>query len=607
MSQSGAIVTAMLDWATPRGIGFSHVVSLGDMADVDFGDMLDYLAADPQTRAILLYVEGITHGRKFMSAARAAARAKPVLVVKVGRFAAGAARRHARIPGRWPAPTRSMTPRSAAPACCASLRMAELFDAVETLALTREQIGDRLAILTNGGGAGVLATDALMAAGGRLAQLSPETDRARSTRFCRATWSRGNPVDIIGDAAGARYAAALDALIGDREVDAMLVLNCPTALASAGDAARAVIATSPRRRPSGAAGRNLFTAWLGEQPREPRGSCSPRRASRPTRRPTARSRGFMHRVQLSAQSGAADGDAAGAAGRLRSRDRGGAGRRSPRRSPRAATGSTPRRSRAVLAAYRHPVCRCPRRPRDPDEAAAVAAAIGFPVALKIRSPDITHKSDVGGVALDLAGAERGAARGRGDARRGSRRRARRRASMGSWCSRWSTRPGAVELIVGLVEDPVFGPVVACSARAAPRSKSMRDTLARAAAAQRAAGAARRSPAPGCRSCCRAIAAGRRPTIDAVVEVLIRLAQLAAEHPQIRELDINPLLADADGVIALDARHARRARRRRCGARLAIAPYPEQLASRERCATARRRSCARCGRRTSRCCTTSPRI
>src|SRR5579859_2397236 len=174
VSQSGAMITAMLDWAAPRGIGFSHVVSLGDMADVDFGDMLDYLATDLCTHAILLYVEGITHGRKFMSAARAASRAKPVLVLKAGHSAAGAKAAHSHTG----ALAGSDAVYDAAFSRAGMLRvatMAELFDAAETLALTREQTGDRLAIVSNGGGAGVLATDALATAGGRLAELAPQT------------------------------------------------------------------------------------------------------------------------------------------------------------------------------------------------------------------------------------------------------------------------------------------------------------------------------------------------------------------------------------------------------------------------------------------------
>jgi len=230
VSQSGAMITAMLDWATPRGIGFSHVVSLGDMADVDFGDMLDHLAIDPGTRAILLYVEGITHGRKFMSAARAAARIKPVLVLKAGHSTAGAkaAASHTGMLAGSDAVHQAAFRRAG------MLRvgtMAELFDAAETLALTREQQGDRLAIVTNGGGAGVLATDALAAAGGHLAELAPGTIE-RLDRVLPRTWSHGNPIDIIGDASGERYAAALAALFADSGIDAFLVLNCPTALAA---------------------------------------------------------------------------------------------------------------------------------------------------------------------------------------------------------------------------------------------------------------------------------------------------------------------------------------------------------------------------------------
>src|SRR5579859_1322092 len=177
VSQSGAIVTAMLDWAEPRGIGFSHVVSLGDMADVDFGDMLDYLGEDSRTRAILLYVEGLTSARKFMSAARAAARRKPVLVVKVGRHAEGA-RAAASHTGALAGSDRVYDAAFRRAGMLRVRDMGELFDAVETLALTRPQRGDRLAILTNGGGPGVLATDTLIELGGTLARLAPATTAA---------------------------------------------------------------------------------------------------------------------------------------------------------------------------------------------------------------------------------------------------------------------------------------------------------------------------------------------------------------------------------------------------------------------------------------------
>ena len=261
VSQSGAMITAMLDWAAPRGIGFSHVVSLGDMADVDFGDMLDYLAADAGTRAILLYAEGITHGRKFMSAARAAARGKPVLVLKAGHSIAGA-RAAASHTGMLAGKDMVYDAAFRRAGMLRVGHMAELFDAAETLALTRPQEGDKLAILTNGGGAGVLATDALEAADGRLAALAAETVEQLG-RVLPPTWSHGNPVDIIGDAPGERYAAVLKTLLADRDIDAFLILNCPTALAEPEEAAGAVIDTVSAAPQNLLRRRNIFTAWLG--------------------------------------------------------------------------------------------------------------------------------------------------------------------------------------------------------------------------------------------------------------------------------------------------------------------------------------------------------
>src|SRR5262245_7517635 len=222
VSQSGAMTTAMLDWAVPRGIGFSCVVSLGDMADVDFGDMLDYLAVDPHTRAILLYVERITHGRKFMSAARLASRIKPVVVLKAGRSEAGARATVTRIdPVAGADAVFDAAFRRAGMLRVAT--MAELFDAAETLALTREQAGDRVAIPTNSGGVGILAADTLIAAGGQMAEFLQETLQELDRRL-PATWSHRNPIDIAGDSLGTGYGDALAALIRDPGVDAIIVL-----------------------------------------------------------------------------------------------------------------------------------------------------------------------------------------------------------------------------------------------------------------------------------------------------------------------------------------------------------------------------------------------
>jgi acetyltransferase len=452
--------------------------------------------------------------------------------------------------------------------------MAELFAAAETLASTREQLGDRLAILSNGGGAGVLAADALAASGGSLAQLSPETAAALSA-VLPATWSHRNPVDVIGDASGQRYADALSVLIGDRGIDAILVLNCPTALAEPAECAQAVIDAAARAE-AALRGRNLFTAWLGDH------------SARVARQRFAKARiatyetpdgavgGFMHRVRLRrnrellmetppARSDAfvPDVDAARqtiAAALAEGRNWLGAEAAS-----------------AVLAAYGVPLA-VGRAAGSPDEAAAVAAATGFPVALKIRSPDITHKTDVGGVALNLGNAERVRQVAAAMLERVAAARPAARLD-GFFVQPMVHRPGAVELLVGLVDDPVFGPLVAFghggTAVEILRDSSLELPPLNALLAQRLIARTRVS---------RLLQAyrGKPPAnISAVVEVLIRLGQLAADHPEIRELDINPLLADAEGVVALDARLRVAPAKDMAAARLAIAPYPQDLATRER--------------------------
>ncbi len=573
VSQSGAMITAMLDWAAPRGIGFSHVVSLGDMADVDFGDMLDHLALDGGTRAILLYVEGLTHGRKFMSAARAAARAKPVLVLKAGHSTAGA-RAAASHTGMLAG---SDAVHQAAFQRAGMLRvetMAELFDAAGTLALTRRQERDRLAIVTNGGGAGVLAADALAAFDEELAALAPDTI-ARLDKALPATWSRGNPVDIIGDAPGARYAAALEALFADPGIDAFLVLNCPTALADPEEAARAVIGTATMKRAE-LRGRNLFTAWLGEHSAGParRRLSEARIPSYET--PEAAVAGFLHRVRYQrnqahlmetppARPDPFEPDAAGARAAMASALASG---RSWLDASEAA---------AVLSAYRIPLPLA-REAADAESAAAAAAEIGFPVALKIRSPDIIHKSDIAGVVLDLPDST---AVGQAAAAMLTRVKAARPDARieGVLVQQMARQRDAIELLAGFNEDPVFGPavvfgqggtaveVVRDTAISLPPLNALlaRDQMARTRIWRLLQGYRGKPPA----------------AIDAIAEVLIRVGQIATDLPEIRELDINPLLAGAEGVVALDARIRVAVPTRPSSARLAIAPYPEALESNEK--------------------------
>jgi acetyltransferase len=543
------------------------------MADVDFGDMLDYLAADQKTRAILLYVEGITHGRKFMSAARAASRLKPVLVLKAGRSNAGA-RAASSHTGALAGADAVYDAAFRRAGMLRVATIAELFDAAETLALTREQVGEKLAILTNGGGAGVLATDALIAAGGQLAPLSEDTI-TELNRVLPATWSHGNPIDLIGDASGKRYAEALAALTRDPDVDAVLALNCPTALAEPQEAAVAVIDTIAAAKPEALLGRNIFTAWLGEHSARAARQRFAKARIATYETPDSAVGGFMHRVcyrrnqELLMETPPARPDAF--------------------RPDLAATRHVittalasgkswldPEEAGAILRAYGIPIAAV-HVAQNPDDAADVAASIGFPVALKIRSPDVTHKTDIGGVVLGLGDADqvrREASvmlEGVGTARPEAR-------LDGFVLQPMISRPGAVELLVGLIDDPVFGPLVVFgqggTAVEIIRDSSIEFPPVNVLLARRLMARTRVwQLLQGYR--------GKPPTnIDAIVEVLGRVSQLATDHPEIRELDINPLFADPAGAIALDARVRIASPRDVATARLAIAPYPQDLQSTE---------------------------
>src|SRR6516162_6214499 len=260
ISQSGAIATGLLEWAALRGIGFSAIVSIGDSLDVDFADLLDHFAVDRGTRAILLYIESVKDPRKFMSAARAAARVKPVLVVKSGRHAQGAkaALTHTGALAGSDAVYDAAFRRAG---LLRVLGLEDLFAAAEMLGRTPTLTGKRLAILTNGGGVGVLAVDRLADFDGELAEISADTI-AKLDAVLPPVWSRANPVDIGGDADDKRYTAALEPLLNDRSNDAVLVMNVPTALASAVEAAKSVITVTARHRQTHSA-KPVFAAWVG--------------------------------------------------------------------------------------------------------------------------------------------------------------------------------------------------------------------------------------------------------------------------------------------------------------------------------------------------------
>lgn len=546
VSQSGALITAVLDWAQPRRIGFSKVVSLGDMADVDFGDLIEYLDGDTSTRAILLYIEGITDAGKFMSAARATARTKPIIVLKVGRHAeaAKAAQSHTG------ALAGSDVVYDAAFRRAGMLRvntMPEMFDAVETLALTRAQQGDRLTILTNGGGPGVLATDALISGGGALAQLAPETIE-KLNALLPSTWSHGNPVDMIGDAHAKEYRETLDVLFDDANTDAILVLNCPTALSDSSDLAKTVIDTLCAARTRGVQ-RNVFTSWLGEY------SAAPARALFDAARvptydtPDDAVQGFMHRVRFRHNQELLL-EAAPAVAEF-TPDDGAAGAAIERALNEGRRWLETDEIDAVLAAYGIPTPPS-RTVTDVESAAAAAEQLGVPVVVKLRSPDVVHKSDAGAVALNLHGAQAVRSAAQAMEERVKARQPNARVE-GFFVQAMVQRPGAIELIAGLSVDRVFGPIVLFG-HGGTAVETIADTSLGLVPLNSALALAQMQ-----RTRVWKLLQGYRgqpaADIDAVATVLIRLAVLIIAHPQIAELDINPLLADAQGVLALDARIA----------------------------------------------------
>lgn len=572
VSQSGALVTAVLDWARGRGIGFSHCISLGEHADVDFGDLLDWLASDAHTRAILLYVESLDAARKFMSAARAAARNKPVLVVKAGRSAQG----QAAAASHTGALAGSDLVYDAAIRRAGMLRvdtLQDLFDAAETLAHFVGTVGSRpaaeqLTLVTNGGGAGVMAADAAAAAGVALAPLDEATKAALDAGL-PPNWSRANPVDLIGDAPVERYVHALSTLLARPDSGTLLFMHAPTAIVPSAEIAAALVTLAQ------AAPGRLLGCWLGDAAvREARAAfhaagipCydTPEEAVRAFSMLVTYRRNQSELMQVPAATSARPAldlpalraivDAVLADGRELLNE------------PEA---------KALLAACGLPVAGT--RTVAPDAGAAVAAAaqIGYPVVLKLLSPQITHKSDVGGVALDLA--DEAALR---EAVATMRRRVARlrpdAVLSGFSVQAMVQRPHALELILGASIDPLFGPVllfgqggtaVEVLADRAIALPPLNEPLARALIA---------------RTRVAHLLAGWRdvPPADsaAVVDALLALSELLAAEPRIAEVDINPLLANAQGVIALDARVRVSARAPGGAAAFAIRPYPAQLVER----------------------------
>jgi acetyltransferase len=573
VSQSGAITAGLIEWSAAHDIGFSAAVSLGDKVDVDFGDLLDFFALDGATRAILLYIESVNNARKFMSAARAAARIKPVVVVKSGRHAQGAkaAQTHTGALAGADAVYDAAFRRAG---LLRVLDLDELFAAAETLGRVRPFPGKRLAILTNGGGVGVLAVDRLADLDGTLAALSPATMK-RLDAALPPIWSRANPVDIAGDADATRYVAAFEALLEDRENDAILVMNVPTALAPADAAARSIAACAQTHRNSFIP-KPVFAVWVGSSD-----ATTPifEAAGIPSYATESDAvRGFMHLVRYrealealmaTPPSLAQDfkPDVAAARGVVESALEHGR------------TWLDPIDITQLLAAYSIPIAPA-LLARNGEEAAAAARpflAEGSGVVVKILSPDIVHKSEVGGVRLNLT-SERAVRDAVADILARARAVKPDARITGVTIHPMVVRPKARELIAGIADDPTFGPVIVFG-----RGGTAVEVIGDKALALPPLDLELARELIGRTRVSRVLKAYRdvpAADVDAVELLLVKLAQLAADLPELRELDLNPVLADQNGLIAVDARIAvapvEAARRGPPGhPRFAIRPYPKE--------------------------------
>jgi len=567
VSQSGALCTSVLDWAAEEKLGFSHFISTGNMLDIDFGDLIDYLGEDESTRSILLYVESITDARKFMTAARAFARMKPIVAYKAGRFpesAAAAASHTGALAGEDAVYDAAFERMGVARV----FNIGEIFDCADLVGRPKVPKGPRLAVLTNAGGPGVMATDALVAAGGTLARLSDATLRELDAAL-PPQWSRRNPVDVLGDAKSKLVAKAAQIVLQDPDVDALLVIITPQAMTNPTAVAREVCAQAA------ATPKPVLAAWLGGAAMR-EGTSLLNEAGIPTYpTPEQAVRAFMTLVSYARNleilyETPKDIPVDFPVDRkdLRSRF---AGLLKGTDRP-----LTEALSKELLASYGIPVT-SPAAAATADEAVRAADAAGYPVVLKILSPDITHKTDVGGVALDLVDAA--AVR---DAFAAMMETVARKAPAarlsGVTVQKMIEAGEGIEMILGVKKDATFGTVVMAGMGGTAAEIYGDRTIGFPPLNERLA----RRMLDGLRM--RPLLYGYRgrpaAAVDKLVEALVRLSYLAADFPEVAELDINPLLVTAEGVTALDARVVgdRNAAEdpKRPYAHLSLRPYPEEF-------------------------------
>ncbi|MBZ5552311.1 MAG: GNAT family N-acetyltransferase [Acidobacteriia bacterium] len=566
ISQSGALCTSVLDWAMEINIGFSYFVSMGNGLDVEFGDLIDFLGEDENTQSILLYIESIQQARKFMAAARAFARTKPIVVYKSGRFpeSAEAAASHTGALASEDAIYDAAFQRVG---LARVYDIGDIFDVAELIGRNRFPRGPRLGIITNAGGPGVMATDTLISLSGVLARLSEKTMAALNENL-PPFWSHGNPVDVLGDARSKRIAKATQIVLEDPGVDAVLVILTPQAMTNTIATAKEISLLVPETT------KPILAAWLGGASMREGIKMLNDAGVAAYQTPEQAIRAFMTLVHYSRNleilyETPKDIPVEFSVDREKLRGEFAA------KLPTTGTIFSEEASKSLLESYGVPST-TPYPAGTAEEAVTIGRKIGFPVVLKIWSPEITHKTDVGGVMLDL-GDEEMVSTAFDRIIRNAKEKAPHARIDGVTVQRMARTKDALEMILGIKRDPIFGTVILAGMGGTGAELFADRALGFPPLNERLARLMLESLKiypllTGYR--------GSRPkNVERLIAVLIRLSYLAADYPEVKELDINPLVVTPEDVLALDARvvidkettfHSETRY-----AHLALHPYPEE--------------------------------
>nr|HAT8714854.1 GNAT family N-acetyltransferase [Legionella jordanis] len=566
VSQSGALCAAILDWAVDEQIGFSTVISMGNSADIDFGDVLEYLALDEQTDCILLYIEGIHHARSFMSGLRAASRLKPVIAIKAGRNSKGlqAAISHtgAMIGGD---DVFDSALQRAGVVRVNSVK--ELFTAAEVFSASRPTQGNRLFIVTNGGGAGVMAADR---ASDLNIQLPVPAHELLSTlnQELPQQWSHHNPIDILGDATPKRYQQVVEACLKDKDCDGILIILVPVSMSEPLEVAKHIVEVSKQ------SSKPIIVCWMGQEQVKTSWELFAKNKIPCFSTPEAAVEAFSYLAnyhrnqQLLLQVPApmaypGESDTAGAQLIIEAVS-------AERRKI-----LTPMESKAILKAFGIPI-NSTILARTASEALIAAESLGFPVVMKIHAPEITHKQDVGGVQLNIRNAESVRSVFNQLVENAQKKRPEAKIIGVTIESMYKTANDR-ELMIGMIKDPVFGPTINFGAGGSlvevmqdraialpPLNSYLITNLISRTRVAKLLGEFRNKPAVN---------------IDAIHQVLLRVSEMVCEIPQIQEMDINPLIVNDKEVIAVDARVVINFEAQVIPySHLAIHPYPNDLVS-----------------------------